>query len=87
MEFGDPRINLRPADADPDDWMTADPPVVGSADLCFITASLPKEVMTHLKVQGVEIIEGPVNRSGARACVCSVPLETRYLFMLGMQGL
>lgn len=64
MEFGDPRINLRPADADPDDWMTADPPVAGSADLCFITASLPKEVMAHLKVHGVEAIEGPVSRSG-----------------------
>jgi catechol 2,3-dioxygenase-like lactoylglutathione lyase family enzyme len=72
MVFGNQRINLRPADGDPDDWMTADQAVAGSADLCFITASLPKEVMAHLKVHWVEAIEGPVSRSGARGKITSV---------------
>ncbi|KAF3838180.1 hypothetical protein F7725_009948 [Dissostichus mawsoni] len=40
-------------------------PTSGSADLCLITKTPLATVASHLKVCGVEIEEGPVERSGA----------------------
>ena len=37
----------------------------GSADLCFIAAIPLPQVIEHLQVQQVEILEGPVERTGA----------------------
>ena len=37
----------------------------GSADLCFIIKQTVLEAMKHLEVHGVEVIEGPVVRTGA----------------------
>lgn len=37
----------------------------GSADLCFIIKTPVKDAIKHLQSQGVEIIEGPVRRTGA----------------------
>lgn len=47
-------------------------PTPGSGDLCFITESLMSEVISHLQSCGVEIIEGPVKRSGAAGPITSV---------------
>lgn len=72
MLFGGQRINLRPVDHDPTEWVTANHTVIGSNDLCFLTGSTPEAVQEHLKTCGVEIVEGPVSRGGARGFITSV---------------
>lgn len=47
-------------------------PMPGSADLCFITAVPLDEVIAHLRASGVEIIQGPVQRTGAQGPIISV---------------
>ena len=43
----------------------AEKPTAGSADLCFITEVPLNEAMDHVRRKGVEIIEGPIARTGA----------------------
>ena len=45
---------------------------VGSADLCFITNTPMIEVIAHIKANGIEIEEGPVQRTGATGKIVSV---------------
>lgn len=49
--------------------------VPGSADLCFITEVPLPEAIEHLRSHGVEIIEGPVERTGAAGKIMSVYLR------------
>ena len=44
----------------------------GSADLCFILQTSIDDAVSHLTSRGVEIIEGPVSRSGAMGPILSV---------------
>jgi catechol 2,3-dioxygenase-like lactoylglutathione lyase family enzyme len=72
LKFGGQKINLRPVDADTRSWPTgvgADP---GTGDLCFITAVPPDEVVGHLHDNGVQILQGPVERAGALGPILSV---------------
>jgi catechol 2,3-dioxygenase-like lactoylglutathione lyase family enzyme len=72
LKFGGQKINLRPIDADVGSWPTgvcADP---GAADVCFITAAPPDEVIGHLHDNGVQILQGPVERAGALGTMTSV---------------
>jgi catechol 2,3-dioxygenase-like lactoylglutathione lyase family enzyme len=48
-------------------------PTPGSADLCFITQAPLDDAMAHVRHCGVEIIEGPVERTGANG-----PLRSFY---------
>nr|ACQ58537.1 Glyoxalase domain-containing protein 5 [Anoplopoma fimbria] len=50
-------------------------PTAGSADLCLITETPLATVAAHLKVCGVEIEEGPVERSGAVGTITSLYLR------------
>lgn len=50
-------------------------PAPGSADLCFITSVPLPEVVKHLTACGVDIIEGPVQRTGATGPILSVYLR------------
>jgi catechol 2,3-dioxygenase-like lactoylglutathione lyase family enzyme len=45
--------------------------VPGSEDLCFITDTPLAEAMQHVQRQGVNIIEGPVKRTGANGSIKS----------------
>jgi catechol 2,3-dioxygenase-like lactoylglutathione lyase family enzyme len=47
-------------------------PTPGSADLCFIATTPLQEVMLELSVHGVEILAGPVRRTGAQGGIESV---------------
>lgn len=49
----------------------ANKPTPGSADLCFITQTPLDDAMAHAKRCGVEIIEGPVERTGANGPIRS----------------
>jgi len=51
----------------------ANKPMPGSADLCFITHTPLDDAMAHVKGCGVEIIEGPVERTGTNG-----PLRSFY---------
>ena len=43
----------------------------GSADLCFITQTPLEDAMNHVREQGVELLEGPVKRTGAQGPILS----------------
>ncbi|HTO66245.1 MAG TPA: VOC family protein [Bradyrhizobium sp.] len=72
LVFGNQKINVRPKDADKEDWFTADHETAGSDDLCFLTSSTPDEVVAHLVTLGITIEEGPVAKQGARGTLRSV---------------
>jgi catechol 2,3-dioxygenase-like lactoylglutathione lyase family enzyme len=47
----------------------------GSADLCFIIDTPIAQAIEHLQQHGVELIEGPVNRTGAGGKIISAYLR------------
>ena len=63
LAFGQQKINLheRGKEFEP----KAITPMPGSADLCFITSTAISDVIQHLAREQVEIILGPVERTGA----------------------
>jgi catechol 2,3-dioxygenase-like lactoylglutathione lyase family enzyme len=63
LSFGNQKINLHLAGKE--FVPHAHRPLAGSADLCFITATPLNAAMAHVRSQGVEIVEGPVDRTGA----------------------
>lgn len=70
LVFGNQKINLHEAGHEFDP--KAHRPVPGSADLCLITTTPMADVMTRLSAHSVEIIEGPVRRTGAQGPITSV---------------
>lgn len=63
LSFGRQKINLHQAGKEFEP--KAERPTPGSADLCFITATPLEAAMAHVRAAGVEIVEGPVARTGA----------------------
>ena len=47
----------------------------GSADLCFILDTPITEAIEHIRRQGIDIIDGPVERSGATGIIVSAYLR------------
>ena len=47
----------------------------GSADLCLIADTPINEALEHIRQQGVDIIDGPVERSGANGAIVSLYLR------------
>ncbi|MDE0991468.1 MAG: VOC family protein [Pseudomonadales bacterium] len=72
LHFGDQKINLHPAGWDYDPKARVS--IAGSADLCFIVSESVESLQTKLVQLGVEIIEGPVVRTGATG-----PLRSIYI--------
>ena len=72
LKFGGQKINLRPIDADVGTWPTGVTVETGAGDLCFITAAPPDEVVGHLHDCGVQILQGPVEKTGALGPILSV---------------
>ncbi|MFI8691979.1 VOC family protein [Stutzerimonas kunmingensis] len=70
LTFGNQKINLHQAGREFEP--KAERPTPGSADLCFIVATPLDRVIAHLETQGVSIIEGPVQRTGATSPIRSV---------------
>lgn len=71
LAFGSQKINLHEAGHEVDP--KARRPTPGSADLCFITQEPVSRITEHFNRLGIEIIEGPVNRTGALG-----PIESVY---------
>lgn len=70
LHFGDQKINLHVAGAEFEP--KADKPTPGSGDICLHSAMPIDEVKSRLDAAGVEIIAGPVRRSGAIGALMSV---------------
>ena len=68
--FGKQKINLHEKGNEFEP--KAEQPTPGSADLCFITSTSLKKVIGHLQSCGVEIIDGPVKRTGALGKITSI---------------
>jgi catechol 2,3-dioxygenase-like lactoylglutathione lyase family enzyme len=68
--FGIQKINLHECDKgfEPKAFQ----PTPGSADLCFITTTPLSEIVDLVRSCGVEIIEGPVEKSGAIGPITSI---------------
>lgn len=69
LKFGAQKINLHEVGSEFEP--KADKPTSGSADLCFITTTPLNEAMEHVQNCGVELIEGPVERTGANGSLLS----------------
>jgi catechol 2,3-dioxygenase-like lactoylglutathione lyase family enzyme len=72
LKFGGQKINLRPIESDVRSWPTGVCAEPGAADVCFITAVPPDEVIGHLHDNGVQILQGPVEKTGALGAIMSV---------------
>lgn len=72
LKFGGQKINLRPHYSDPRAWFTGVNSKPGAADLCFITAVGPEDVVEHLHSCGIAIEAGPVAKEGALGTIQSV---------------
>jgi catechol 2,3-dioxygenase-like lactoylglutathione lyase family enzyme len=72
LKFGGQKINLRPHDHDKRSWVTGQCAEPGAADVCFITAVGPEDVVEHLHACRVAIEAGPVAREGALGAIQSV---------------
>ena len=73
LSFGAQKINLHPAGAvfSPH----ARHPGPGSADLCFLSETPLADWQVHFAALGVEVIEGPVLRTGAQFAIRSLYLR------------
>lgn len=71
LRFGEQKINLHKAGKEFEP--KARKPVPGSADFCLITDVPLEGVAEHLASCGVEVIEGPIERTGAMG-----PMESVY---------
>jgi catechol 2,3-dioxygenase-like lactoylglutathione lyase family enzyme len=71
LHFGDSKLNLHPEvnDYPP---LKAAVPTLGSEDICLVANGPLDEIVAHLRAEGVEIIEGPVQRDGALGSMTSV---------------
>lgn len=67
LRFGDQKINLQTLGMETRNYAG-----IGSGDLCLVTEWPPQRVVAHLQAEGVEIVEGPVEKSGALGPIISV---------------
>lgn len=70
LRFGDQKINLHEAGREFEP--KADRATPGSGDLCFLTDTPAAGIVTHLESLDIEIIQGPVPRTGATGPMISV---------------
>ena len=70
LDFGEYKINLHLIGWDY--YLKAENPSAGSADLCFIVGEdVPTQIIS-LQGLGVEVIEGPIERTGAGGDLLSI---------------
>ena len=67
LKFGKQKINLQTLGQE-----TRNRAAVGSGDVCLITDWSLDAVIVHLEAEHVEILEGPVEKSGATGPIQSV---------------
>lgn len=70
VHFGDQKINVHPVDNDI--GLVAEEPTVGGGDFCLLTDDPIEDVERRLDELDIEILEGPVERTGAVGTITSV---------------
>jgi catechol 2,3-dioxygenase-like lactoylglutathione lyase family enzyme len=70
LSFGSQKINLH--EHGQELAPKAGKPTPGSGDLCFITSIPISEVTSHMEACDINIIEGPVQRTGAIGPIMSI---------------
>lgn len=70
LSFGAQKINLHPAGNEYEPRATTALP--GTGDVCLITETPIADVVLHLENCGIEIILGPVPKTGATGAITSV---------------
>ncbi len=70
LKFGNQKINLHEYGKEFEP--KAHNPIPGSGDFCFITNQPLSEVIEHLTQCDVNILEGPIKRTGAIGSILSV---------------
>ncbi|MFO7855728.1 MAG: VOC family protein [Paracoccaceae bacterium] len=73
LRLPDQKINLHEAGREFEP--KAERPTPGSGDLCLITEAPIEEWVKHLLEMGVEVLEGPAPRTGARGPIVSIYLR------------
>ncbi|MCH7335456.1 VOC family protein [Acinetobacter sp. NIPH 2699] len=73
LQFGAQKINLHQVGKEFEP--KAFQPTAGSADLCFIAETPLNEVVSHLQSLNIEVVEGPIERTGAMGKILSVYLR------------
>ena len=73
LHFGNQKINLQPAGGF--DGLRAMNHLSGTQDFCLIADTPIADVKQTLEAHGVEIIEGPVTRTGATGPITSIYLR------------
>ena len=73
LSFGVQKINLHESGREFEP--KAKKPTPGSADLCFVTSMSVSDVVEHLRACEVELLGGPVQRTGAVGPMTSVYLR------------
>ena len=69
--FGDQQLNVHGPGSEPYP-LAADRVRPGNSDLCLVWPGTAEEAIAHLEQNGVEVIEGPVPRTGGRGDGTSV---------------
>ena len=70
IRFGEQKINLHQVDNNIN--LVAEEPTPGGGDFCLLTETPIEEVKRQLHKRDIEIITGPVERSGAVGTITSV---------------
>jgi len=70
VHFGAQKINLHPVDNDVDH--VAASPTPGAGDFCLLTETPVPTVIERLRDRGIDIVAGPVERTGAVGTLTSV---------------
>lgn len=70
LRFGDQKINLHGPETDA--GLVADLPRVGGGDFCLLTETSMNRVVATLRDRDLELLEGPVERTGTRGSMTSV---------------
>ena len=73
LKFGNQKINLRPIGVQ--GWLSAEKEVAGSADICFLTKETLSSIASRLREEGVEVVLGPVERTGSLGTMYSIYLR------------
>jgi catechol 2,3-dioxygenase-like lactoylglutathione lyase family enzyme len=73
LQFGSQKINLHQVGKEFEPKALR--PTSGSADLCFIAETPLKDVIAHLHALNIEIVESPIERTGAIGKILSIYLR------------
>ena len=73
LQFGRQKINLHEAGKEFEPKAMS--PTPGSGDFCLITQTPLEDVIVHIRSCGIEIVEGPVHKTGAMGLIESVYLR------------